>query len=90
VNTSTTEAVSNAILKFFEHRREHGPFTFYADDLRRWVQRQITVAPATPDRILRLLRQQGRLNYTVANRAKSIYYIPETQPTLQSAALPCS
>jgi hypothetical protein len=47
---------------------------FFADDLRRYVGEQVgVVAPGSPDRILRQLRQKRRLGYKVISRSESIY-----------------
>jgi hypothetical protein len=70
-----TNVVSDAVLRFFERRTEEGRRTFYADDLRRFVAMRATVAQGTPDRILRSLRKAGKLNYSLINRAKSLYQI---------------
>jgi hypothetical protein len=47
---------------------------FFADDLRRYVRTHVgVVAPGSPDRILRQLRQKRRLGYKVISRSESIY-----------------
>ena len=47
---------------------------FHAEDLRRYVlQHAPEIAPGSPDRILRLLRQEGRLYYVVIDRGNSLY-----------------
>ena len=47
---------------------------FYADDLRRYVvSKRLEVAPDSPGRILRVLRQEGRLDYVVVDRSLSLY-----------------
>lgn len=48
---------------------------FFADDLRRYVAAEVQVAPGSCDRILRLLRQSGRVSYRVADRARSLYVV---------------
>ncbi len=65
--------VGSAISMFVAtHLALQKPFT--ADELREYVLSvEPDTAPASPDRILRLLRQQGRLNYQVLNRAASLY-----------------
>ena len=58
---------------------------WHVEELRRFVFDKVNgyVAPASPDRILRDLRQKGRVNYVVVSRAKSLYRsLPMTQPTL--------
>lgn len=76
--------VNNAIAKHIEtfvctHKEWH------VEELRRFVFDKVNgyVAPASPDRILRDLRQKGRVNYVVVSRAKSLYRsLPMTQPRL--------
>jgi len=47
---------------------------FHADDLRRYVVNRLPeVAPDSPGRILRVLRQEGRLDYVVVDRSLSLY-----------------
>lgn len=47
---------------------------FHAEDLRRTVLLYAPeIAPDSPGRILRLLRQEGKLNYVVINRRDSLY-----------------
>lgn len=76
--------VNNAIAKHIEtfvctHKEWH------VEELRRFVFDKVNgyVAPASPDRMLRDLRQKGRVNYVVVSRAKSLYRsLPMTQPRL--------
>lgn len=62
--------IARHIVKFLEQHRE-----FHGDELRRHVEANVDgyIAPASPDRILRDLRQKNVVNYEVANRAKSLY-----------------
>ncbi len=51
---------------------------FFMDDLRRHLTLTVgIVAPASPDRILRQLRQQKKLDYIVVDRKRSLYLITE-------------
>lgn len=53
---------------------------FHMDLLRLCVAHNIgTIAPASTDRVLRDLRQRGRLNYVVVNRRQSLYKITEVE-----------
>lgn len=63
-------AIAAHIVQFIDERINT---EFYVDELRRYVAGKVPVAPASPDRILRLLRQAGTINYVVTNRAKSKY-----------------
>jgi hypothetical protein len=48
--------------------------TFTAHELRRFVMLcEPGIAPASPDRVLRALRQARRINYVVTNRRASEY-----------------
>jgi hypothetical protein len=47
---------------------------FHAEDLRQYVLRAAPgIAPGSPDRILRELRLEGKINYVVLNRRESRY-----------------
>ena len=47
---------------------------FHAEELRQYVtQYAPELAPSSTDRILRQLRQEGRLDYVVINRRQSLY-----------------
>lgn len=52
--------------------------TFHMDELRRHLLGEVgMIAPASPDRILRDLRQRGKLKYEVLNRRESLYRVLE-------------
>jgi hypothetical protein len=48
---------------------------FHIEELQRYVHDRVQgyVAPASPDRILRDLRQKGVLDYEVVSRSQSLY-----------------
>jgi hypothetical protein len=66
-----------AILDFIKARladtENNGAFT--ADQLRFYVNNNTSggVSPSSSDRVLRQLRQEGKLDYAVLNRGKSLY-----------------
>lgn len=66
---------------------------FHMEDLVRYVEVRLDepVAPDSPGRIMRDLRQKGVLNYEVLSRSQSLYKIIEgthiTRPTLPGTAL---
>lgn len=60
--------IEKSIIAFCERRR-----TFHGDELRQWVAVDTNVAPASPDRVLRLLRKKKVLNYRVLSRSQSLY-----------------
>jgi len=66
---------ATAVLVFWAQRLNSEDPTFTADQLRFYVQNNYTgkTSPSSADRILRMLRQKGRLDYTVENRGRSIY-----------------
>lgn len=63
--------ISPSIREFLHERGVNG--TFHAHDLHRHVGGH--VAPASADRILRMLRQAGECDYEVVNRSASFYRI---------------
>ena len=63
--------IGRAIVNFCREHRQ-----FHADELRRAVVRETGIAaPASADRILRQLRQQGKLDYVVIDRRGSFYEV---------------
>jgi hypothetical protein len=71
------ERIGAAVLDFCKEcaQTDHG--LFYMEDLRKYVSERVGgyIAPDSPGRILRLLREQGKLDYTVLSRAESLYEI---------------
>ena len=47
--------------------------TFHAQELRDFVAAKVPVAPSSPDRIMRDMRQSGQISYVVLNRRESLY-----------------
>jgi hypothetical protein len=67
-----SERIGAAILEFFRRERRD----FHADELRFFVaDRAGPVAPGSPDRIMRDMRQRGVIDYRVVNRRQSLYEI---------------
>lgn len=57
-------------------RRKKRPYDFNAKDLQVYCEERTGehhIAPGTADRVLRQLRKDGRLNYVVLDRTKSLY-----------------
>ena len=48
---------------------------FHAEELRDHVRRECPTAPASADRVLRDLRQRGRIDYTLVSRSGSLYEV---------------
>lgn len=64
--------IASHVTKFLH---SHIDKEFHVESLRRYVFDHVDgyVAPASPDRILRDLRQRGVVNYEVISRHKSLY-----------------
>lgn len=70
---SVASRISAAVLAFCLLRVGH---EFHADDLRQYVRRATGMsAPGSADRILRALRQEHALGYSVVNRRGSLYRV---------------
>jgi hypothetical protein len=68
---SVASRISGAILDFVSL---HCGLTFHSAQLHAYVESRCGyIAPGSADRILRLLRQREKLNYTVVNRRQSLY-----------------
>lgn len=68
--------MERAILDFCRAHLSQEDHTFYADELRKYVIAKTGIAaPASADRILRLLRQRKLLNYRVVSRKESLYEV---------------
>lgn len=74
------EKIERFVLHFCRLRLRFKQAQFHVEALRDYVVRELnpeheTVAPASPDRILRLLRQQNKLDYIVLSRSESLYEV---------------
>ena len=61
--------------------------SFFMEELRQFVEEELrqAVAPDSPGRILRQLRQQHLLNYMVVSRGRSLYRMkPVERPAGQA------
>ncbi len=54
--------------------------TFHAQELRDYVAKRTTCAPASPDRILRHARNSGWVGYEIVRPAKSLYRLRYVEP----------
>lgn len=76
--------IGHAVMAFYELRLTKRSCRFYADELRKWVYAQVAIAaPGSADRILRDLRQKGRLDYVLISRSKSLYEFRPLGPKQQ-------
>lgn len=74
--------IAAAIRSFCRKRLQAGPTTFHADELREWVRLKVgQVAPDSPGRILRQLRQRGEISYELVSRSGSEYRLLKTGAT---------
>jgi hypothetical protein len=73
VAATTSEAILEFIRQRLADTETKGAFT--ADQLRFYVTNHVSggVSPSSADRVLRMLRQKGALDYVVLNRGKSLY-----------------
>ena len=81
--------IGSLILEFCDFRLHGYGISFHMEDLHLFVQQRLPfngrVAPASTDRILRQLRQQGLLNYKVVSRRQSLYrVVPVERPAEQA------
>lgn len=77
-----TDAIARHVTAFLNAHQE-----FHVEDLRKYVYENVRgyVAPASPDRILRDLRQRKQVNYEVVSRRKSLYRVlPLESPKQES------
>ena len=77
--------LNETIIEFFAKRLATQDQRFTANDLRHYVNaKNFGTAPASADRIMRLLKKKGKINYAVVNRGKSLYQaVPVTVETVQ-------
>jgi nanoRNase/pAp phosphatase (c-di-AMP/oligoRNAs hydrolase) len=71
-----TEKISAAVVEFCEPEKE-----FHMIELTQFVSER--VGPSAPDsagRVLRLLRQSGKIAYSVVSRRNSVYRIIRPSP----------
>jgi len=70
--------IAGVILDFAQ---AHPQGVFHVEDLRLYVlDRFPTIAPDSPGRILRQMRQDGVINYVVINRRQSLYQFRTVLP----------
>lgn len=67
-------AIGPIVLRFCADRLLFGGL-FRADELRDYVAESVPTAPASSDRILRQLKQEGAVDYEVVNRRGSLYRV---------------
>lgn len=66
--------LNQTIIEFFVLTLAKNPPRFTANDLRHYVNaKNFGTAPASADRVMRLLKKKGVINYAVVNRGRSLY-----------------
>jgi protein-L-isoaspartate O-methyltransferase len=81
--------IADLVEAFVKARWEFGTTRFYIKELHAYIAARTEIAPASPDRILRQLRRDGKINYVVTDRRASCYQLTETdnRPTLSKSAV---
>ena len=67
--------IGELVETFVLDRRQTRRPRFYIQDLHDYIAARTQIAPASPDRILRQLRLEGKFDYTVVSRSESCYEI---------------
>ncbi len=67
------DKIAECIIEFCNQRNQSKQPLFHMEDLQRFVADKLLIAPDSPSRILRALRQEGRIDYMVVNRRQSLY-----------------
>lgn len=68
-------SIGEAVFGFCVERFCGGPARFRMADLIAWVGQRHEIVPDSASRILRELRQRGRIDYRCVNRRASLYEI---------------
>lgn len=68
-------SIGPTILDFCRRRWNDGEIRFHMEELRQYVVDNTTAAPDSASRILRGLRQEGYLHYSVPARSDSLYQL---------------
>lgn len=78
-----SDMISHAIVSFCERHRE-----FHMAELNAWIREAVgEVAPDSPGRVLRSLRQRGTVRVELVSRRDSLYRVAprfETEPDGQT------
>lgn len=70
--------IGTAVLAFLKGRIKDGNRTFYINELQKFVEGFVlsgAIAPASPDRVLRNLRQRGEVDYELLDRSNAEYRV---------------
>ena len=72
--------IGELVQQFVLDRWQTGQPRFYIQDLHDYIATRTQIAPASPDRILRHLRLEGKFDYKVVNRSDSCYEVTAINP----------
>ena len=75
--TRVKNNIGDLVEEFVNWRWSTNQPRFYMRSLHDFIFRRTNTAPASPDRILRQLRAQGKINYKVIDRKASCYLLIE-------------
>ena len=80
--------IGDLVEAFVKDRWASGKTRFYIKELHAYIAARTEIAPASPDRILRQLRRDGKINYVVTDRRASCYLLTErdNRPTVARSA----
>lgn len=78
--------IAGTVLQFCRWRIIGAPHEFRMAELQGYVLQHTGVAPDSPGRILRDLRQRGLIDYRVVNRRASLYQLLGVQENLPVVA----
>lgn len=67
--------IARIVADFCRGRLDEGRAEFHMEDLTEFVRARSTIAPDSAGRILRDLRRNKVIDYTVVNRAQSLYKV---------------
>lgn len=70
--------IGEIVLQFLRERQLEKRTTFYVRELHDYVAHDAEIAPASADRILRMLRRDKKCDYRVVNRHDSLYEVLST------------
>lgn len=68
-----TNNIRGHIIAFAKERLTWGQPQFRMPELHDYIRKNARIAPASPDRVLRQLRKEGKVNYRVVSLAASQY-----------------
>lgn len=67
--------IAGIVRDFCRERLDEGRAQFHMQDLTAYVNARSTIAPDSAGRVLRDLRRHKVIDYTVVNRAQSLYKV---------------